>query len=168
MGKGLHAGFFCLKTWVICWKPGLSVENLGFLLKTWVFILWQKSKVCARKPCLTAENPSFSEKPGFSPEKPGFSPEKPGFLCKPGFSVEKPGFSVEKPGFSGASLKIKVPFKKAPFNFLHILWLAKEKRYFQGMGFNIYNVQYTLDIVTALGHYFLTTLFAWLLHPTWI
>ena len=136
MGKGLHAEFFCLKTWVFCWKPGFSVENLGFLLITWVFILWQKSKVCARKPCLTAENPSFSEKPGFSPEKPGFSLKNLVFLRKNQVFLSKPGFSVEKPGFSGASLKNKVPFK-VPFNFLHVLWLAKEKRYFQCMGFNI-------------------------------
>ena len=37
VGKGLNAGFFCLKNWVFWEKPGFSVVNQDFLLKSWVF-----------------------------------------------------------------------------------------------------------------------------------
>ena len=53
MGKGLHAGFFCLKTWVFWEKPGFSIVNQGFLLKTWVF---------CEKPGFTLENPGLQQK----------------------------------------------------------------------------------------------------------
>ena len=53
MGKGLHAGFFCLKTWVFCEKPGFSVVNQVFLLKSWVF---------CEKLGFTLENPGLQQK----------------------------------------------------------------------------------------------------------
>ena len=112
-----------MKTQVFKRKHRFSTENPGFQQKTQVFR--QKNPACrplpirlaiARKPCLTADNPSFSEKPSFSQKKRLF-PRKNGFFSgKNQVFLCKLGFSVEKPGFSGASLKIKVPF-----NFLHVL-----------------------------------------------
>ena len=53
MGKGPHAGFFCLKTWVFFEKPGFSVVNRVFLLKSWVF---------CEKTGFTLENPGLQQK----------------------------------------------------------------------------------------------------------
>ena len=80
----------------------------------------EKQGLC-QKTLLNSRKSKFFRKTGFFPSKKRFFPEKTGFSQeKTGFSQEKTGFSTEKPVFSGASLKIKVPFK-VPFNFLHVL-----------------------------------------------